>query len=144
MRYFYPTSIGMCSGVSLRLLRLSCSMPCFQLHEKLPGSPQAYHLRSTLRIPGSATRTLHSWSRSNVSRSINLSSGGVVRIFISRRNAAAVVLILDSYSPGGACHPRPASKILLLVCCWKSRLHVLRGAEEGMECSASKGVPLLC
>ena len=82
MRYFYPTSISTFSGISLRLLRLSCSMPCFEPHEKLSGSPQASHLQSTLRSPGSATGTLHSWSRSNASRSINLSSGGVVRIFM--------------------------------------------------------------
>ena len=82
MRYFYPTFIGTYSGISLRLLRLSYLMPCFEPHKKLPRSRRASCLRSTLRSLGSATGTLHLWSRSNASRSINLSSGGVVRIFM--------------------------------------------------------------
>ena len=129
MRYFYPTSIGTCSSISLRLLRLSCSMPCFEPHEKLAGSLRASHSRSTLRSPGSATRTLHSWSRSNVSRSINLSSGGVVRIFMVKAQCGGCCidtgLIFSRWSVSSS--PRiqnsPPSVLLEIqtTCCRRSR-----------------------
>ena len=144
MRYFYPTSIGTCSGISLRLLRLSCSMPCFEPHEKLPRSLRASHSWSTLRNRGSTTGTLHSWSRSNVSRSINLSSGGVVRIFMVKAQCGGCCidtgLIFSRWSVSSWPRIQNSPPGVLL----EIQTNVLGGAEEGMECVASEGVPLVC